>query len=315
MLTRQEKEKLVIDLYNQGMTIREIAKKLRMSFRDIGAILKKASGEVEENQEKKQSSLSPSAQAYQLFSLGRAPIDVAISLDLSESETTEYYREYLDLMQLYELKMVYNEIGPDTAHFLRLFRILKKEQINSQHIVNLFSIANNDLPALERRYHRLNKDVVLLKLEKQKSEQMGSQVRILAKMCEDYKQQIGELHRKKIALESLIREFENDKGYKMIRRIAKEEVNNTLSENKDLLKIAVASVLESIGQDPDRYIFLINSNRYHPGQYSVLHPNVDAYRNLILSESHKLFELMAGDLTNSIINERALAVNPSQTTR
>ena len=50
MLTRQEKERLVIELYNQGKTIRDIAKELRMSFRDIGSILKKASGEREENQ-------------------------------------------------------------------------------------------------------------------------------------------------------------------------------------------------------------------------------------------------------------------------
>jgi DNA-binding NarL/FixJ family response regulator len=38
MLTRQEREQLVIDLYNQGKTIRDIAKEVRMSFRDIGAI-------------------------------------------------------------------------------------------------------------------------------------------------------------------------------------------------------------------------------------------------------------------------------------
>src|SRR5215204_1523596 len=167
MLTRQEKERLVIDLYNQNKTYREIAKEVRICPRDIG----------EEKQDKEQSSLSPSSQAYQLFSEGKGPIDVAISLNLGKSETTKYYEEYLDLMQLYELKMLYKEIGPDIAHFLRLFRILKKERINSQHIVNLFSIANNDLPALERQYHRLNKDVVLLKLEKQKSEQMGGQVR------------------------------------------------------------------------------------------------------------------------------------------
>ena len=42
MLTRQEKERLVIDLYNQGKTIRDIATELRMSFRDIGTILKKS---------------------------------------------------------------------------------------------------------------------------------------------------------------------------------------------------------------------------------------------------------------------------------
>ena len=39
-----------IDLYNQGKTIREIAKEIRMSFRDIGAILKK---EEKENERQK----------------------------------------------------------------------------------------------------------------------------------------------------------------------------------------------------------------------------------------------------------------------
>jgi DNA-directed RNA polymerase specialized sigma subunit len=42
-LTRQERERLVLEhYYNQGKTIREIAKEVRMSFRDIGAILNKA---------------------------------------------------------------------------------------------------------------------------------------------------------------------------------------------------------------------------------------------------------------------------------
>ena len=42
MLSNVEKEKLVIDLYyNQGKNVREIAQEARMSFRDIGTILKK----------------------------------------------------------------------------------------------------------------------------------------------------------------------------------------------------------------------------------------------------------------------------------
>src|SRR5215207_11279562 len=98
MLTRQEKERLVIDLYNQGKTIRDIAKELRMSFRDIGPILKKASGEMEEKRDIKES-LSPSSQAYRLFSKGKTPIEVAISLNLSEAETSKYYEEYWDLNQ------------------------------------------------------------------------------------------------------------------------------------------------------------------------------------------------------------------------
>jgi DNA-binding CsgD family transcriptional regulator len=93
MLTRQEKEQKVLDLYNEGKTIREIAKELRMSFRDIGAILKKASGALEERQDIKES-LSLSNKAYRLFSKGKTPIQVAITLNLSEDETTKFYQEY-----------------------------------------------------------------------------------------------------------------------------------------------------------------------------------------------------------------------------
>ena len=53
MLTRQEREKVVLDLYNQGKTIRAIAIEARMSFRDIGAILKKVSKEKERKRQAK----------------------------------------------------------------------------------------------------------------------------------------------------------------------------------------------------------------------------------------------------------------------
>ena len=100
MLTRQEKERKVLDLYNQNKTYREIAKEVRICPRDIGIILKKASGEKEENQDKEQSSLSPSTQAYSLFSEGKTPLEVAIALDLTESETSKFYEEYLNLKQM-----------------------------------------------------------------------------------------------------------------------------------------------------------------------------------------------------------------------
>jgi Trp operon repressor len=89
ILTRQERERVrgrerfVLELYNQGKTIREIAKEVRMSFRDIGAILnkiveEKTKGWKEEqqdntdsvknqNQEQQQPHLSLSAQACIFF--------------------------------------------------------------------------------------------------------------------------------------------------------------------------------------------------------------------------------------------------------
>ena len=49
ILTRHERERLVLELYNQGKTIREIAREVRMSFRDIGVILNKAVEEEPRN--------------------------------------------------------------------------------------------------------------------------------------------------------------------------------------------------------------------------------------------------------------------------
>ena len=56
-LTRKERESLVIDLLNKYTPIRKIAKQAGLSFRDIGAIKKKA----EEEKEAKQ------GQAQQIF--------------------------------------------------------------------------------------------------------------------------------------------------------------------------------------------------------------------------------------------------------
>ncbi len=69
ILTRQEKERLVLDLYyNQGKTYRKISKEARISPRDIGVILNKVVEEKEkgnelkrdENEEQKEEQQYPS---------------------------------------------------------------------------------------------------------------------------------------------------------------------------------------------------------------------------------------------------------------
>src|SRR5215204_7453325 len=93
ILTRQERERLVLDLYyNQGKTYREISKEARISPRDIRVILNKVvednktEGLKQEeqdnngakNQNQQQQHLSLSAQAYKLFSDRKTPLEVAI---------------------------------------------------------------------------------------------------------------------------------------------------------------------------------------------------------------------------------------------
>ena len=96
--SKQEKETRIIDLYSQGKTYRQIAEEVRISPNDIHTILKKKEEEknnnnVTNNQEKTSSS-SLSTKAYELLSQGKTAIQVAIALNIRQSEATEYYREY-----------------------------------------------------------------------------------------------------------------------------------------------------------------------------------------------------------------------------
>jgi hypothetical protein len=160
ILTRQERERLVLELYNQGKTYREISKEARISPCDIGVILNKAVQEKDEreegikqqhninsknqNQEHEQQQLSLSTQAYKLFSNRKAPLEVAIALNLSESEATKFYKEYWKLKQLHNLNMVYEELKGDIEPFLKLHKLSKAKGMGVKQVVNLLEIANNN---------------------------------------------------------------------------------------------------------------------------------------------------------------------------
>src|SRR5919107_1676820 len=141
ILTRQERERLVLELYNQGKTYREIAKVGRISPRDIGVILNKVMEEKEteglkeeqddidasknHEEEQQQQHLSLSTQAYKLFCEGKTPLEVAIELNLRGSEATKFCKEYWNLKQLHSLNMVYEETKGDIEPFLKLYRLAK----------------------------------------------------------------------------------------------------------------------------------------------------------------------------------------------
>src|SRR5919205_3467123 len=76
VLTRKEKEKLVLDLYfNQNKTYSEIAKIAKISPRGIKSIIDKAINEKEGMQHK-----STAKQAYELSSKGKTLLQVTIDL-------------------------------------------------------------------------------------------------------------------------------------------------------------------------------------------------------------------------------------------
>jgi hypothetical protein len=257
--TRQERERLVLELYNQGKTIREIAKEVRMSFRDIGVILNKAVEEKTEGlkeQHEEIQQLSVSSQAYKLFSEGKTPLDVAVTLNLRESETTKFYKEYWKLKQLHNLTIIYEETKGDIEPFLKLYRLSKAAGMNVQKVVNLLEIANTDLPDIQCRYERLKRELNTLEFNKQQSRialtYFNNKIETQRKALTSYRvssirerRQIENLCNEKARLEKLITGFKNnnEEYLNIIKQAAYEEVKRVLTDGKLLLKFTTLSVI------------------------------------------------------------------------
>jgi transposase len=148
LLSRKEKEKLVINLTQEGKTTREIAKQAHISLRDIGKIQHKLTGDEElfEREQKKQDAekekqkrkpLLPYAQAFQMFKDKRTLADVAIELDIKSSVVLDFYSEYLSLTRMDWLVKIYNELKSDFPLFMHLFRWVQKEGFNKNAISEL----------------------------------------------------------------------------------------------------------------------------------------------------------------------------------
>ena len=284
ILTRQERERLVLDLYyNQGKTYREISKEARISPRDIGVILNKVMEEKTEglkeeqlqqednnidadNNQEQQRRLSLSTQAYKLFSEDKTPIEVSIELNLRESEATKFCREYWKLKQLYNLNMVYEEIKDDIEPFLKLYKLAKAKRMDVQQVINLLKIANNNLPEIEWRYERLKREVNTLKVKRHQSQialsyfksQIERQSQALNSYriyCENEKSKIGYLQNEKIAIENVITQFKNnnEEYLNKIKQTAEEKVKDVLTNGKLLLKFATASLIESLRRNAELY--------------------------------------------------------------
>jgi transposase len=338
IITRKERERLVLELYNQGKTIREIAKEVRMSFRDIGVILNKAVEKKDEalkeqghdnngaqyNQQE-QHHLSLAAQAYKLFSDRKTPLEVAIALNLAESEATKFYRQYWKLRQLHNLNMVYEEIKGDIEPLLRLYRLSKAKGMGPKQVVNLLAMANEDLPAIEEQIKRLRNEISALQFQKridernlyQLNNKIASTIRLLNSFrmsCKRERREIEKLYNEKARLEALVTGFKNDNEEYLnkIKQAAYEEVKSVLSDSKLLLKFATFLVIESLRRNSELYNFIIHDNSNNNTiSYGSNYPSLvseqrqqsfnDICTALVLEEAENLYNKLRTELTNRVI--------------
>jgi hypothetical protein len=146
LISRKEKEKIVIKLPEEGKTTGEIAEAVHISLKDIGKIIRKETGDdVNENpkkdnekdKEKWLKSLSPYVQAFQMFRERKIFAYVVIELDIDTDTVLNYSEDYLILVRTNSFMAIYYELKDDLPTFIHLYRRIKEEKLTKQDITNL----------------------------------------------------------------------------------------------------------------------------------------------------------------------------------
>jgi hypothetical protein len=279
MLSKTEKEQRVIELYQQGKTIREIAHEVHMSFGDIGAIERKVKGlqDDDNNKSKEQqqynishTTLSKDSQAFALFSDGKKPIEVAIRLDLKADVVDRLYQQFWKLEGLYQLNLVYKEIKRYLPSFLNLFKIMKQQKMMSEqnvvdalkfgkqlpHLKDQFQLLVEEINSLE--YKRNGLRTALSALQNQISAAKDS-LKSFQSILDQKIQNMAETDKKLAQLENI---KNNDKDYQKIEQVAEQKANDILNNRKAVVLTAVIAVLAALRNRPDKQQLLIYDSFY-----------------------------------------------------
>ena len=206
VLSREEKEKLVLDLYyNKGYTYRQIAKELKMSPNQIRDIIRRHE-EKDNAIANRKRELSLSSKAYKLYSKGKNRAQVAIMLDIPEPQATQFHLEYFRLTGQDELISLYARTKGKLSSLLKLFDELARNRgMSIEHIANVVEISLHKLPNMESLYDQAKREAERLV---EKRDYLLFNINSLKKeLAEEEKRQ-----RRMLALPSYNNYYDNDKG-------------------------------------------------------------------------------------------------------
>jgi hypothetical protein len=165
VLTKKQKKELVIRLYEEGKTTREMAKIVKISLRDIGTILREYNNEPEPKPPK-----SDHAQAFKLLSNGKDLIQVSFALDLPFNLIRQYFIEYLELKGMFDFVNVLRSYPDFTRFFVQIAEKMEDEGLFKEDINVL--VASLVFPiSIRHRKEALDDEVRRLELEKKGKEE------------------------------------------------------------------------------------------------------------------------------------------------
>lgn len=294
-MNRHEKHQRVIQLYDEGKSMRDIAKEVHMSFSNIGSIIKKINEEIEP----KSLANSQESQALKLFRKGKDPVDVVISLDISPSKTAEIYKQFWELKGLYGLLNLYERIKPDISILVKVHDIVKRYDLTKKDIINIIKYADEydflreDVEELTEQFkdllnqrHDANDS---LQLAKKDLEKITHEIETCDEISNQKNVQIGNLNDEIELLENSISQLKNNNEYySKFEKFAKEKLDLIIKDHRRILTLAIAVVMESLRKRPNS-----------PLRIDSVIESDESLQVALLELSEKLFE----ELSNQLIND------------
>ena len=177
-----------------------------------------------------------SAKAFQLFSKGKRPVQVAITLNLGLSQITKLYIGYWKLKRLHILNLIHKETSGKLWPFLKLYiELIKKRGMSIAQVVNVVEIAIHKLPYMETLYiqakdqaEKMQHTVLRLandiEARKHKISILDKTAFSIEMDCKRKQQEIRELITQKDRIEKLIANILHEEGYSKLKQIVKENV-------------------------------------------------------------------------------------------
>jgi hypothetical protein len=333
--SKKEREERVLDLhFNQNKNYRQIAKEMKMSVRDIGEIVNRAKQEKERQEHK-----ALFVQAYELFSKGKKPLEVAIILNLGQAEVTGYYVDYLKLVQLDDITQIYRELGTGIWDLVKLYKEAKAAKMGIPQVINLLRIANSSLPSVQHRYEQLreqnNQLESALRTKSKELQNLNNQIIDTSKFLDIINSECGlktsmlqTLREQAAKMEAFVNNYKtNDQEYTDLKKSIEDKVRDALSDKKRFIELAIFCVIESMRTNPDKYSSLVyhnnenSSNDNNHGNKQILLPPpydnyiIEHYKSTLLEESEKLYNGLVDWLVCEVVNESVTnqsAPTPSQ---
>jgi hypothetical protein len=281
MAIDEETKRRIIDFVGQHKTIRQIAKIVKKSSRDVIAVIKEHNQKPQTpnpskpgdsiNNDKNQENDEPNrypvnARAYLLFSQKLTPIEVSIRLALSESDATKYYIEYLRLQDLSDLPEIFRSLGngKEINYFLKLSKLARVEGLTPKDVIRLLNISGYPLSSIEKRRDEVKGMLLMVEKELEEKTSLLNEIKhktLIAKSNNEMWKKAGRelrdevvgLYNKKGSLVSWIHDFkQNNTTCLEVQNVVKEKVEEFLNEydGRKLLEFALTAAVEGLTTRP-----------------------------------------------------------------